>query len=33
VCEQRENVHVLRIVPSQKQAMEKLEQLLAENAA
>lgn len=33
VCEQREQVHVLRIVPSQKQAMEELEQLLAENAA
>ena len=33
VCEQREQVHVLRIVPSQKQAMKKLEQLLAENAA
>jgi len=33
VCEQRENVHVLRIVPSQKKAMEELEQILAENAA
>ncbi len=33
VCEQRENVHVLRIVTSQKQAMEELEKLLTENAA
>ena len=33
VCEQREQVYVLSVVPSQKQAMEELEQLLAENAA
>lgn len=33
VCEQREQVYVLRIVPSQKQAMKELEQLLTENAA
>jgi len=33
VCEQREQVYVLRIVPSQKQAMKELERLLAENAA
>lgn len=33
VCEQKECVHVMRIVPSQKRAMEVLEQLLADNAA